>query len=92
MRKKILIVIGQHHAFSPADKAAIEPFAAAHDVAIYVNHNSNFNGNKAVHGNLRLAAGGFAGLQLRPPTCHIHLGAIQAYPCIQAVASSQHLG
>jgi 2-succinyl-5-enolpyruvyl-6-hydroxy-3-cyclohexene-1-carboxylate synthase len=61
--KKILLVIGQHHAFSPTEMAAIELFAASHDTAIYVNHISNYNGMKSVHGNLRLSAGGFGGLE-----------------------------
>ncbi len=61
-RKKVLLVIGQHHPFSKAEEAAIEAFSAAHDVAIYVNHISNYNGTKTIHGNLRLAAGNPSGL------------------------------
>jgi 2-succinyl-5-enolpyruvyl-6-hydroxy-3-cyclohexene-1-carboxylate synthase len=62
-QKKVLLLIGQHNPFSPEEKAAIEAFAANHNVTIYVNHISNFNGSKTVHGNLRLAAGGIAGLE-----------------------------
>jgi 2-succinyl-5-enolpyruvyl-6-hydroxy-3-cyclohexene-1-carboxylate synthase len=74
-KRKVLLVIGQHHPFSEAEARAIEGFAEKHDVAIYVNHISNYNGKKSVHGNLRLATGGFG--DLRPDlviTIGGHLG------------------
>ena len=51
--RKILLVIGQHHPMRGEDLEAIEAFAARYNVAIYVNHISNYNGLKSVHGNLR---------------------------------------
>lgn len=52
--RKLLLVIGQHHPFSESEVRALDEFAQKHDVAIYVNHISNYNGRKSVHGNLRL--------------------------------------
>jgi 2-succinyl-5-enolpyruvyl-6-hydroxy-3-cyclohexene-1-carboxylate synthase len=61
-RRKVLLVMGQHHPFSEVEMRAVERFAEKHDVAIYVNHISNYNGAKSVHGNLRLSTGGFGEL------------------------------
>jgi 2-succinyl-5-enolpyruvyl-6-hydroxy-3-cyclohexene-1-carboxylate synthase len=61
-KRKVLIVAGQHHPFTGNEMQAIEAFARKHDVAIYVNHISNYNGAKSVHGNLRLSTGGFGEL------------------------------
>lgn len=55
-KKRVLLVIGQHHPFTELQENAIEAFVEKHDVAIYVNHISNYNGLKSVHGNLRLHA------------------------------------
>lgn len=60
--KKVLLVIGQHHPFSEQEKQSIENFALKYDVAIYVNHISNFNGEKTVHGNIRLMTGAIGDL------------------------------
>jgi 2-succinyl-5-enolpyruvyl-6-hydroxy-3-cyclohexene-1-carboxylate synthase len=57
--KTVLVVIGQHHPFSKREKKAIEDFANKYNVVIYVNHISNYNGAKSVHGNLRLSVGSF---------------------------------
>jgi 2-succinyl-5-enolpyruvyl-6-hydroxy-3-cyclohexene-1-carboxylate synthase len=57
--KKVLLVIGGHHPFSEQTYCAIENFASKHDVAIYVNHISNYNGLKSIHGNKLLATIGF---------------------------------
>jgi 2-succinyl-5-enolpyruvyl-6-hydroxy-3-cyclohexene-1-carboxylate synthase len=54
--RKVLLVVGQHHPFSEQELVAIEEFAEKHDVGIYVNHISNYNGLKSVHGNIRLHA------------------------------------
>ena len=61
--KKTLLVIGQHHQFSGVETQALADFARTHNVAIYVNHISNYNGEKTVHGNLRLSTGGFENLR-----------------------------
>lgn len=74
-KRKVLLVIGQRQNFTAAAVNAIEKFAEKHDVAIYVNHISNYNGGKSVHGNLRLSSGGFG--QLLPDlviTIGGHLG------------------
>jgi 2-succinyl-5-enolpyruvyl-6-hydroxy-3-cyclohexene-1-carboxylate synthase len=55
--KRVLLVVGQHHPFTEAESSALERFAAAHDVAVYVNHISNYHGLKSVYGNPRLATG-----------------------------------
>ncbi len=60
--KRILLVIGGHRPFSNKETVAIEAFANAHNVAIYVNHISNFNGLKTVHGNKLLTIGSFGNL------------------------------
>ena len=52
--RKVLLAIGQHHPFSDAETVTLDEFAQKHDVAIYVNHISNYNGRKSIHGNLRL--------------------------------------
>jgi 2-succinyl-5-enolpyruvyl-6-hydroxy-3-cyclohexene-1-carboxylate synthase len=53
--KKVLLVIGGHTPFSKSENQAIENFARKYDVAIYVNHISNYNGLKSIHGNRVLA-------------------------------------
>lgn len=62
-QKKVLLIVGQHHPFSEDESAAISAFAEKHDVAIYVNHISNYNGAYSIHGNLRLHAAGFGDLE-----------------------------
>lgn len=73
--RKVLLVIGQHHPFSDEEQAAIEAFADKYNVAIYVNHISNYNGACSVHGNLRLHSGSLG--ELKPDlviTIGGHLG------------------
>ena len=74
-KRKVLLGIGQHHPFSELEIQAVERFVQKYDVAVYVNHISNYNGVKSVHGNLRLSTGGFG--DLRPDlviTMGGHLG------------------
>jgi len=52
--KKILLVIGEHRPFSKEETTAIENFAESNNVAIYVNHLSNYHGKYTLHGNLAL--------------------------------------
>ena len=63
VQKKVLLVIGQHHPFSDSELGAIEAFAAKFNVAIYVNHISNYSGECSVHGNLRLHVAAFESLE-----------------------------
>ncbi len=60
--KRILLVVGGHHSFTKIQTQAIENFAAKHNVAIYVNHISNYNGLKTVHGNKLLTTSRFVDL------------------------------
>jgi len=62
-RKKVLLVVGQHHPFTASEIQSIEHFARKHDVAIYVNHISNFNGKNSVHGNFVLSTGSLGNLR-----------------------------
>lgn len=62
-QRKVLLVVGQHHPFSDDASAAISAFADKYNVAVYVNHISNYNGAYSVHGNLRLHAAPFGTLQ-----------------------------
>lgn len=57
--RRVLLVIGAHHPFLESEILSIENFARKHNVAIYVNHISNYNGDKSVHGNIVLQTGGF---------------------------------
>jgi len=52
--KKILLVIGEHRPFEDNLKACIEKFCQCYDVAVYVNHLSNYKGKYIVEGNLQL--------------------------------------
>lgn len=61
-KRKVLIVAGQHHPFSEKELRAFDAFSRKYDIAIYVNHISNYNGLKSVHGNLRLFTGGMGDL------------------------------
>jgi 2-succinyl-5-enolpyruvyl-6-hydroxy-3-cyclohexene-1-carboxylate synthase len=73
--RKTLLVVGQHHPFSESEARALQGFAKAYDAAVYVNHISNYHGDKAVHGNIRLATGRFG--ELKPDlliTIGGHLG------------------
>jgi 2-succinyl-5-enolpyruvyl-6-hydroxy-3-cyclohexene-1-carboxylate synthase len=63
-RRKVLLVVGQHRPFSSSQSLALEDFAEKHDVAIYVNHISNFAGTKSVHGNKPLSIS--ASAELKP--------------------------
>jgi 2-succinyl-5-enolpyruvyl-6-hydroxy-3-cyclohexene-1-carboxylate synthase len=60
--RRVLLLVGQHHPFSAGELAAVESFAKKYNVAIYVNHISNYNGLKSAHGNIRLSAGAFGDL------------------------------
>ena len=50
-QRKVLLVIGGHSPFSKVERQSLEDFAKKYNVAIYVNHISNYNGPKTVHGN-----------------------------------------
>jgi len=50
--KKILIVVGEHRKFTPAESGAIENFSAQFNCAVYVNSLSNYHGKYSVSANL----------------------------------------
>lgn len=61
--RRVLLVVGQHHPFSDEQSAAVAAFAEKYNVAVYVNHISNYNEVYSVHGNLRLHAAPFGDLK-----------------------------
>ncbi|NLE03963.1 MAG: 2-succinyl-5-enolpyruvyl-6-hydroxy-3-cyclohexene-1-carboxylate synthase [Crenarchaeota archaeon] len=56
--KKILIVVGEHRPFTKIQADTLNKFADTHNVAIYVNHLSNYHGKYVVSANLSLASMG----------------------------------
>jgi 2-succinyl-5-enolpyruvyl-6-hydroxy-3-cyclohexene-1-carboxylate synthase len=60
--KRILLVVGGHRPFTKKQTTAIEAFTNSYNVAIYVNHISNYNGLKTVHGNKLLMTSNFGDL------------------------------
>lgn len=52
--KRIMLIIGEHRVFENALKSKIERFAENYNVAIYVNHLSNYHGKYSIHANLAL--------------------------------------
>lgn len=60
--KKILIVIGEHLPFLEHQQKAIERFCENFNVAVYVNHLSNYHGKYSFNGNLLASCGKFEAL------------------------------
>lgn len=54
--KRIMLLIGEHLPFTEEETRIIEDFAESHDVLIYSDHTSNFNGKFALNGNPLMAA------------------------------------
>ena len=54
--KRIMLLIGEHLPFTEDETRIIEDFAESHDVLIYSDHTSNFNGKFALNGNPLMAA------------------------------------
>lgn len=50
--RNILIVVGQHEPFSDAKRSALDAFTMQNNVAVFVNHLSNYHGPRAVAGSL----------------------------------------
>ena len=61
--KKVLVVIGEHRRFSERQQKALESFCGNNNVAVYVNHLSNFHGKYSIQANLLVSCGGFTQLQ-----------------------------
>ena len=50
--RRVLIAVGQHDPFTPAEEDALAKFARAYDAPVYANHLSNYHGANAVHAAL----------------------------------------
>lgn len=70
-KKKILIVIGEHRPFNERQAIAIDRFCEAYNVAVYVNHLSNYHGKYSISGNLLISSNG---LQKLKPDVLITIG------------------
>lgn len=64
--KRILIVVGEHRPFSDKENAAIDNFVRSHNVVVYVNHLSNFNGYHSIHANLLVSVNGLTHELMKP--------------------------
>lgn len=49
--KRVMLLIGEHRPFSEEERAGIEAFALSHNVLIYCNHTSNYQGQYALNAN-----------------------------------------
>ncbi len=61
--KKILIVIGEHRPFTDRQQTAIDAYCENHNVAVYVNHLSNYSGKYSIQGNALVSCGGFESIK-----------------------------
>lgn len=61
--KRVLVVIGEHLAFTAEQQASLENFCERHNASVYVNNLSNYNGKYAIQGNLLVFCGGLSKLQ-----------------------------
>lgn len=89
--KKILIVVGEHRPFTERQKFAIEHFCESYNVAVYVNHLSNYHGTYSVSANLLVSCGGFA--QLKPDiliTIGGQTGDYSIYGCLCNIGDGEH--
>lgn len=81
--KKVLIVVGEHRPFTDKQNKAIDAFCESHDVAVYVNHLSNYHGKFAIQGNLLVSCGGMK--KLTPDVCITIGGQTGDYPIYNAL-------
>ena len=56
--KRVLIVVGEHLAFTSKQQVSLDEFCERHNACVYVNNLSNYNGRYAIHGNLLVFCGG----------------------------------
>lgn len=54
--KKIMVVAGEHIAYTDAERALLEAFIEKHNAIIYTNHLSNLHSEKEFNGNLLLTS------------------------------------
>lgn len=89
--KKILIVVGEHRPFTARQKSSIDMFCKSYDVAVYVNHLSNFSNEFSIHANLLISSGDFSELK---PDILISIGGqtgdYSAYGVFNRIGNSEH--
>ena len=61
--KRVLIVVGEHLAFTSKQQVSLDEFCERHNACVYVNNLSNYNGRYAIHGNLLVFCGGLSKLK-----------------------------
>lgn len=89
--KKVLIVVGEHRPFTERQQKAIDNFCNGCNVAVYVNHLSNYHGKYSVQANLLVSCGGFS--QLKPDvliTIGGQTGDYAIYGALQGLGSAEH--
>lgn len=60
--KRVLIVVGEHLAFTAKQRESLEDFCEKYNASVYVNNLSNYNGKYAIQGNLLVFCGGLSKL------------------------------
>ena len=89
--KNVLIVIGEHRPFSKRQQAALDNFCENHNVAVYINHLSNYYGKYSINANLLVSTGGFT--QLKPDvliTIGGQTGDYSVYGALQSIGNAEH--
>ena len=83
-----MIVIGEHRPFTQRQKNAIENFCSCYNVAVYVNHLSNYHGKYSMQGNLLVSSGA---LHLLKPNLLITIGGQTGdYPFYRTFSKTQY--
>lgn len=72
--KKVLLVIGEHIPFSSKEYEAINNFCSKVNVAVYINHLSNFSNKYSIEGNLLLSVAKIEEIQELEPDILISIG------------------
>ena len=89
--KKVLVVIGEHRPFTDRQEKALDNFCEGVDVAIYVNHLSNYHGKYSVSANLLVSCGGF---KLLKPDVLITIGGqtgdYSIYGALNRIGDAEH--
>lgn len=89
--KKVLIVIGEHRPFTNRQQAALDKFCDTHNVAVYVNHLSNYHGKYSLQANLLVSSGGFT--QVKPDlliTIGGQTGDYSIYGALHGIGNAEH--
>lgn len=89
--KKVLIVVGEHRCFTERQQKALESFCENNNVAVYVNHLSNFHGKYSIQANLLVSCGGFS--KLKPDvliTIGGQTGDYSIYGSLLSIGNAEH--